>query len=536
MTISGLQAAARNNIAALGTLNASLGRSQTRLATGQRYAGVVENPAAVFDARDMRGRSEHLQTIVDGYARPRGAIAAASSGLDAISGLVGQLETLARRIEQAAPADIGTPATPPTPASGPQTLTVYSKQINLDGQGNVVAGDAKTVAERAILGPWQANQFLAGQIKDDIFTNNARAYVPHVTSRESTYTPAQKNTRVDRIRVTATDGTTTTSHDFYIGHASDRTMAELDADLSAGSDDVYTVKHLVQGINRELGGFLRAEVTANGRIQFEAAGDFSAELIEKSPGPGTSTKPWDSLINLFGTVDAGGDGDVTTGLDTFEFSAGTGSAANYDNSASADGNYAITFDPGTRPTGGFTAVVPGTPGSEATGLLKEWDALVDQIEQVGRDAGYDGLNLLLDGDTIRLSERSGAARLSLGGLSASVSALGIARSAADFSTPTAIADRLGELRGATDRLKAMGQIVSSASAIVDAREDFSLDLREVLETGADKLTLVDPNEESARLLATQTRIELASSALAISSRTRPFLLQHFDRAQPGRTF
>ncbi len=542
MTTAILSATARTNVTALRTLHAGLGQAQTRLATGQRYSGLLENPAAVFDARGMRSRSDTLQTVVDQYTRPRGAIQAASSGIAAITGLVGQLETLARRIEQATPADIGTPAVAPTAATGPQTLTVYSKQINLDGNGNVVAGDAKTVAERAILGPWQANQFANSTVKDDIFTNNARAYVPHVSQNGSAgggnYTSInQKNSRVDRIRVTATDGTTTVSHDFYIGHAT-KPGVDLEADYTpldpldpndlTADSSVYTIKQLVQGISQELGGYLRAEVTANGRIEFETAGDFTVELIERSPGPSSPTKPWDSLTNLLGNIDPGGDGDVTTGVGSFEFAAGPGSSATLGAGNNA-GNYQVNFAPGQRPTGGFAASTPGTPGSDATGLLKEWDAVVGQIEQVVADSGFDGVNLLKGGASIQLSERSDADRFSLGSLSATLSALGISRSDADFSDADAISDRLAELGDARDKLQAMGGILASASAVVDARERFSTRMMATLEDGADDLTLADPQAESARMLAAQTRIDLASNALALSSGVRPFILSHFDR-------
>ncbi len=542
MTTAILSATARTNITALRTLQAGLGQSQTRLATGQRYSGLVENPAAIFDARGLRARSDTLQAVVDQYARPRGAIEAASSGIAAITGLVGELETLARRIERATPAEMGTPAVTPTPATGPQTLTVYSKQINLDGNGAIVAGDAKIVAERAILGPWQQNQFANSTVKDDIFTNNARAYVPHVSQNGSAgggdYTSLnQKNSRVDRIRVTATDGTTTVSHDFYIGHAT-KPGVDLEADylpldpldlldLTADSS-VYTIKQLVQGISHELGGYLRAEVTANGRIQFEAAGDFRIELIERSPNPSSPTKPWDSLTNLLGEIQPGSDGDMTTDLDKFEFATGPGSSANIGAGNDA-GNYEIAFDPGQRPVGGFAASTPGTPGSAATGLLKEWDELVEQIGQIVADSGFDGVNLLEGGASIQLSERSDADRFSLGSLSATLSALGIPRSDAGFSDADAISARLSELSGARDRLEAMGGILASASAVVDARERFSTRLMVTLDDGADDLTLADPQAESARMLATQTRIELASSALALSSGVRPFILIHFDR-------
>ena len=52
-------------------------------------------------------------------------------------------------------------------------------------------------------------------------------------------------------------------------------------------------------------------------------------------------------------------------------------------------------------------------------------------------------------------------------------------------------------------------------------------LNQVLEEGADKLTLADMNEESANILALQTRQNLATNALSLASQANQAILKLF---------
>lgn len=52
-------------------------------------------------------------------------------------------------------------------------------------------------------------------------------------------------------------------------------------------------------------------------------------------------------------------------------------------------------------------------------------------------------------------------------------------------------------------------------------------LNQVLEEGADKLTLADMNEESANMLALRTRQNLATNALSLASQANQAILKLF---------
>ena len=48
-----------------------------------------------------------------------------------------------------------------------------------------------------------------------------------------------------------------------------------------------------------------------------------------------------------------------------------------------------------------------------------------------------------------------------------------------------------------------------------------------LEEGADKLTLADPNEEGAKMLALQTRMQLGVNSLSLAAQAQQSVLQMF---------
>jgi hypothetical protein len=65
-------------------------------------------------------------------------------------------------------------------------------------------------------------------------------------------------------------------------------------------------------------------------------------------------------------------------------------------------------------------------------------------------------------------------------------------------------------------------------SVANTRSSFTAKLRDVLQTGAAKLTLADPNEEGANLLALQTRTSLAAASFSIVQRSENSILRLFS--------
>ena len=64
-------------------------------------------------------------------------------------------------------------------------------------------------------------------------------------------------------------------------------------------------------------------------------------------------------------------------------------------------------------------------------------------------------------------------------------------------------------------------------SIITSRQDFTENLINILTEGADKLTLADMNEESANMLALQTRQQLAINFLSLTSQAAQSIMKLF---------
>ena len=76
-------------------------------------------------------------------------------------------------------------------------------------------------------------------------------------------------------------------------------------------------------------------------------------------------------------------------------------------------------------------------------------------------------------------------------------------------------------------LRGNAATLGSNATILKTRLNFTEDLTNTLESGAGKLTLADLNEESANLLALQTRQQLGLNSLALAAQSERAILSLF---------
>ena len=67
----------------------------------------------------------------------------------------------------------------------------------------------------------------------------------------------------------------------------------------------------------------------------------------------------------------------------------------------------------------------------------------------------------------------------------------------------------------------------STLTTVQTRQDFTKNLINTLQTGADSLVLADTNEEGANMLALQTRQSLSTTALSLANQASQAVLRLF---------
>jgi len=96
-----------------------------------------------------------------------------------------------------------------------------------------------------------------------------------------------------------------------------------------------------------------------------------------------------------------------------------------------------------------------------------------------------------------------------------------------FGTDISTVDVSVDADTAITTLRTQASTFGSNLSVVEARQDFTKELINVLETGAAGLTLADTNEEGANLLSLQTRQQLSTVSLSLATQADQNVLRLF---------
>ena len=168
--------------------------------------------------------------------------------------------------------------------------------------------------------------------------------------------------------------------------------------------------------------------------------------------------------------------------------------------------------------------------STRTTSMKQYNEILDQIDHLAKDSGYKGVNLLQGNSLKVIFNEDRSSYLTVEGTFADTSDEGLKLSRAEnWTNPDneAIDNSITELESAITSLRNMASEFGNNYSIVKNRENFTESLINVLEEGSDKLTLADMNEESANMLALQTRQQLAINSLSLASQAAQSVLSLF---------
>lgn len=186
-------------------------------------------------------------------------------------------------------------------------------------------------------------------------------------------------------------------------------------------------------------------------------------------------------------------------------------------------------------------VVTGVDTRKA--LAEQFNSILTQIDQLAKDASFNGVNLLSSDDagnklTVQFNEKN-TANLSVQGVD--VTSTGLDLTSLNSTSGTAVVANntnrgnflldadvkatAKELSGATDSLRSKASNFGSNLSVVQNRQDFTKHLINVLDTGAANLTDADLNEEAANSQALTTRQSLGISALSLANQAQQGVLQ-----------
>jgi len=238
------------------------------------------------------------------------------------------------------------------------------------------------------------------------------------------------------------------------------------ATITSGGN--VTAQQIIDGVNNTANLKVKAELTGDGRIQFEATGTNSIVI------GGTATGPE---------------------LAQFGLTAGTTAA--------------------------------GTLNTSRSSLASQFDSIRSQVTQLAADSGFNGINLL-NGDALKvLLNEKATSSLTISGVTFSSAGLGISASTNTFQTDFDINAAIGNVTAALATLRSQASTFGANLSIVQIRQDFTKATINTLRTGADALVLADSNEEGANLLSLQTRQQLSSTAMSIASQADRNVLSLF---------
>lgn len=313
-----------------------------------------------------------------------------------------------------------------------------------------------------------ANSARDAASKTDVKTLNAK-----FSDLATSQTPKTATGTSLKFEVTRTDGT---ALDKSLKDAVDKVNAELEAaDLQAKSLDDYV---------------------AQVKKAIEAGGTEFAKIVD---------------IKV----------DDKTGKITFTAKAG------YNIKATGAGDLAgLGKDPvaGT-PTNDVTSTVAVNTDRQKYAL--QFNEILTQIDNLAKDAGYKGINLLQMNTLTVIFNEDRSSQIEVKGTDASSVGLMLDEAVNNWQTNEDIETSIRQTEEAISSLRIMASDYGNYYSIVQNRQSFTKSLVNVLTEGADNLTLADMNEESANMLALQTRQQLAINSLSLASQAAQGVLQLF---------
>jgi flagellin len=163
-------------------------------------------------------------------------------------------------------------------------------------------------------------------------------------------------------------------------------------------------------------------------------------------------------------------------------------------------------------------------------LAGQFNTLRTQITQLASDSGFNGVNLLAGNNLTVKMNPAGDSTVTITGYNDTDLANGaitLAAAANNWAGDADIDAAGTQLTTALTKLREQAQALGSSLSTVQIRQEFTKAMINTLNIGADSLTLADANEESANMLALQTRQQLSITALSLASQSNQAVLRLF---------
>ena len=571
-----LSGALRTNLASLSNTQTLIDQTQARLSTGKKVSSALDNPQSFFQASSLTNSANDYSNLLDGIGQSIQAIQAANTGVTSLTSLINQANSLAT---QAQSAQSGASAT--AVATGNAALTGTSLATSLTGV------TASSVLTFNVTDPTGGTNKINGSSTANTVTisstdtvNDIVTKINDLNTTDNLSTPAIKASldSSGHLQISAANGgtlnvgfATSTNTDVTnealasgLGFGSIATLNVNGAAASGGlsgtvgftssqstnlnSSALYAASGTLAQATTKLAsltdssGNAITNLHAGTTLKLTIGGKTSADLLVAA-APGAAT-PTAATQTVQGLVD-GINNDTNIGsLVTASFDASTGKISIEAKDPSADAvqfslvsggataeKLNVGFGTSTLTTtnvsgdGATENIRFGAAAGNLASLQTQYNTTLDQIDSLTKDSGYQGTNLLNGDNLTTYFSADHSSNLVTSGVNFTAGGLGL--KAADFQNSNAINTAVTQTDNALSTVRSFGSSLAGDLSIIQTRQDFTKGIISTLQTGSDNLTNADTNQESANLLALQTRQSLGVDALSLASQSQQSVLKLF---------
>lgn len=161
-------------------------------------------------------------------------------------------------------------------------------------------------------------------------------------------------------------------------------------------------------------------------------------------------------------------------------------------------------------------------------LANQFDSLLLQIDECAHNACLNGVNLLRGNDLIIKMNKAASPLMAVTSFDATTAGdLAIKLSCNHWATNPDTQPVETDLRLALVTLRSQARCLVSSLSTMEVRQDFAIELINVLRTGVDTLVVTDNKAERTNLLALQTRQQVAITALSSAAQSGQNVLRLF---------
>lgn len=500
----------------------ALEETSTTLASGKKINSVLDGPQNFFTARALGNRAGDFDRILDGIGQSIRTIEEALFGVEALEKLLDQAEAVATESRRYLLAG------EPDPAVTTEIVDTSSSPISTQ----IIADGADVYFRLNDSGAIAADTGVAGASVTATYGGGATTGAPALYSNGGT-----SSVDFDGINdiVFVADSPLIN----LTNNIPERTVEVVfNADTTAGRQVIYEEGAGVNGMTiyidngtlyftaedddgavRYSNIFVSTPVVAGqtyyAAFVFDAAGDrFEGYLDGNSIGSvSVSSAPF---------PDHSGDTHIGGAGDAVQFHDGEGGSGSYFNGRISD---VAIYNNNLTDAQILSHAQALESTSSARAVNRDFEQVLESVDELIIDASYRGINLLADEDLTTIFNPERTSTLVTEGRDFSFNGLGINIRA--FDSLTNVEAMIEEIRKAREEVRAFGRSLINDLTVISRRQDFTKVLINNHLAGADDLTLADINEVGAQQLAAQVRLDIGYSALASAAQS-PSLIDLFN--------